>query len=224
MNEAQIRQIVVNTAKKYLGCKESVGSHKKIVDKYNSHKPLARGYKVKYTDAWCATFGSFIGIILGYTDIIPTECSCNKQIELWKKIGRWQEKDDYVPSPGDYIYYDWDDNGIGDCKGSSEHVGIVISVCGNNIEVIEGNKSDSVSIRKIKVNGKFIRGYGLPDYASKATTKTTKYDKTKKDLISVAKDVLAGKYGNGNERKVKLEKAGYSYEDVQKEVNKLKKK
>ena len=39
----------------YLGCKEANGSHRKIIDLYNSHKPLARGYAVKYTDAWCST-------------------------------------------------------------------------------------------------------------------------------------------------------------------------
>ena len=32
----------------------------KIIDGYNAHKPLARGYLVKYTDAWCATFVSFV--------------------------------------------------------------------------------------------------------------------------------------------------------------------
>ena len=49
MTEKQIRQKVVDTALSYIGCKESNGSHKKIIDLYNSHKPLARGYKVTYT-------------------------------------------------------------------------------------------------------------------------------------------------------------------------------
>ena len=74
MTEQEIRNRVVSKAKSYLGCKESDGSHKKIIDLYNSHKPLARGYAVKYTDEWCATFVSSIGIALGYTDIMPTEC------------------------------------------------------------------------------------------------------------------------------------------------------
>lgn len=43
---------VVAQAEAWIGCKESDGSHKKIIDVYNSHKPLARGYKLKYTDAW----------------------------------------------------------------------------------------------------------------------------------------------------------------------------
>lgn len=218
MTESKIRQKVANKAKSYLGCKESDGSHKKIIDIYNSHKPLARGYKVKYTDAWCATFGSAIAIELGHTDIVPTECSCDAQIALWKKKGRWQERDGYVPSPGDYIYYDWDDSGSGDCTGNSEHVGVVVDVTGNTIAVVEGNKSNAVGMRKMQVNGKFTRGYGLPNYASKATKGE---DKSKKSIEEVAKEVIAGKWGNGADRKKNLEASGYSYSEVQVAVNKL---
>lgn len=35
--------------------------------------------------------------------------------------------------------------------------------------IIEGNKGAAVATRSMKVNGKCIRGYCLPDYASKAT-------------------------------------------------------
>jgi len=43
----------------------------------------------------------------------------------------------------------------------------------------------------------------------------------KKSIKEVAKEVVLGKWGNGAERKKKLEAAGYNYSDVQKEVNKL---
>ena len=155
---------VVEQAKAWLGLKESDGSHKSIIDIYNAHKPLARGYAVKYTDAWCATFVSAVAIKLGYTDIIPTECSCTKMIELLKGIGSWVENDAYVPKPGDIMFYDWDDSGKGDNTGSSDHVGIVEKVTGDTITVIEGNYSNSVKRRTIKVNGKTIRGYGVPKY------------------------------------------------------------
>ena len=168
MTEKELRAKVVQTAQVYLGCKESDGSHRKIIDGYNAHKPLARGYLVKYTDSWCATFVSFVAIKCGITDIMPTECGCGAMIELYKKLGRWQENDAYKPAAGDVIMYDWDDNGKGDCTGYPEHVGIVTAVSGNEMTIIEGNKSDSVSYRKLQVNGKFIRGYCLPDYAKKA--------------------------------------------------------
>ena len=67
MTEKELRQKVVDTAVSYLGCKEANGSHRKIIDLYNSHKPLARGYAVKYTDAWCSTFASAVAIACGLT-------------------------------------------------------------------------------------------------------------------------------------------------------------
>lgn len=45
--------------------------------------------------------------------------------------------------------------------------------------------------------------------------------KDDKDLTQVAKDVIAGKYGNGEERKKRLKQAGFDYEKVQKIVNKI---
>lgn len=222
MIERQIRQAMVARARKYIGCKESNGTHKQIIDIYNEHKPLARGYAVKYTDAWCATYGSAIAILEGHTDIIPTECGCDAQIKLWQAKGRWQENDAYVPQPGDYVYYDWQDSGAGDNKGTSDHVGIVESCDGKTITVIEGNKNDAVGERTLAVNGRYIRGFGLPDYASKATKEAASTPSTgKKDVTTVAKEVLAGAWGNGDERKNRLTAAGYDYAAVQAEVNRL---
>lgn len=168
MTEAALRKLVVDTAIKYLGCKESDGSHKKIIDIYNSQSPIPVGYKVTYNDAWCAAFCSAVAVELDLTDIIFPECGCGRMIDLFKAKGRWKETDSYTPDPGDLIMYDWDDSGSGDNTGGADHVGIVVSVSGSSIKVIEGNKSDSVAYRTISVNGRYIRGYCLPDYASKA--------------------------------------------------------
>ena len=171
MTEQELRQGVVRIAQGWLGCKESNGSHKKIIDLYNSHKPLARGYPVKYTDAWCSTFASAVAIKAGLTDIIPTECGCEKHIQLFKTLGSWEENDAHVPQPGDYIFYDWQDGtnyATTDNKGAADHVGIVEKVVGQTITVIEGNMSNAVGRRTLKVNGRYIRGYGVPKYSSKA--------------------------------------------------------
>lgn len=224
MTEKQLRQKVVDTAVSYLGCKESDGSHKKIIDIYNGHKPLARGYAVKYTDAWCATYVSAIAILCGITDIMPTECGCGEMIKLYQKLGRWQENDAYTPQAGDVILYDWQDSGSGDNTGSPDHVGIVMSVSGSSIKVIEGNKSNAVGYRTLAVNGRYIRGYGLPNYASKATSSgsgsTNSGTGTKKKTVAeIADEVIAGKWGNGTDRKSRLAAAGYDYAAVQNAVN-----
>ena len=46
----------------------------------------------------------------------------------------------------------------------------------------------------------------------------------KKSVNEIAKEVIAGKWGNGDERKRRLTAAGYNYTEVQNEVNKLCKK
>jgi hypothetical protein len=67
----------------------------------------------------------------------------------------------------------------------------------------------------------------IADGITKKTVKQKIVDKvTKKNSIGksnekVAKEVVLGKWGNGEERKKRLKKAGYNYKAIQKIVNKL---
>ena len=148
----------------WVGLKESDGSHKKIIDIYNTIKPLPVGYKLQYNDAWCAGTVSAAAQVCDATDIIPCECSCPRMITKAKEMGIWVEADDHVPTPGDIIMYDWDDSGKGDNKNSPDHVGVVEKVSGKDQTVIEGNYSNSVKRRNLEVNGKYIRGYIVPEF------------------------------------------------------------
>ena len=166
--EQLLRLKAVHTAEEWLGTKEGFSNHERIVQTYNAHKPLAQGYAVTVDDNWCAAFASAIAIQCGLTDIIPTECGCERQIGLWKDLSRWEENDNHMPLPGDYIYYAWDEKfSFGDCTGWADHVGIVVGTAGPFIKVIEGNRNDMVTYRIILRGDWQIRGYGLPDYASK---------------------------------------------------------
>lgn len=158
------RLTVISQARTWLGKNEKDGTHKEIIDVYNAHAPLARGYKVKYTDAWCATFVSAVAIKCGAADLIPLECGCQEMIEKAKMMGIWVEDDAYIPDVADIVMYDWDDSGSGDCVGYADHVGFIEKAAGL-ITVIEGNKNDSVARRTIEINGKGIRGYIVPKYA-----------------------------------------------------------
>lgn len=172
MTEQELRQSYVDYAISYLGCKESDGSHKKIIDLYNSRKPLPRGYAVRYTDAWCATYVSAMAIGKGLTDIIPLECGCGPYISLAQAAGIWQENDAYIPRTGDIVLYDWEDSAnyaTTDNRGNPDHIGIVVSVSGSTIKVIEGNISNAVGYRNLQVNGRYIRGFVCPKYSSKAS-------------------------------------------------------
>lgn len=158
------REAIVSEAISHIGVKEGTVLHHKIIDRYNSRKPLPRGYAVKYTDPWCATFISYLAIVMGYTDIIPVECGCPQMITIAKQMGIWVEDDSYVPKPGDIVLYDWQDSGSGDNTGTADHIGIVEKVVGSTETVIEGNYQDSVKRRELAVNGRYIRGYIVPRY------------------------------------------------------------
>lgn len=198
------RTQIINQAREWIGYNEADGSHKKIIDLYNSHKPLARGYKLKYTDAWCAGTVSALAIACNATDIIPTEVSCAKLIELAKAKGIWVEADNYIPLPGDLILYDWQDNGNGDNKGNPDHIGICESVVGDTITVIEGNYQNAVGRRLMRVNGKYIRGYITPKYDAEPV-KTTK----KEEVCAVDVKVLKKGAKGSNVKAMQILLMGY---------------
>ena len=49
---ARTAQSLINIMRGWIGFSEANGKYRQIIDIYNSHRPLARGYKVKYTDSW----------------------------------------------------------------------------------------------------------------------------------------------------------------------------
>lgn len=163
---------VVALAKSWLGKNEKDGTHRDIIDIYNSQPKLPRGYAVQYDDEWCATTVSAVAVALGYTDIIPTECSCTKMIELFKALGAWHENEAVTPQPGWILFYDWDDRGNGDCTGNPEHVGIVEKVSDGKVTIIEGNYGEAVKRRVLSLNARYMRGYGVPKYDVENSTTT----------------------------------------------------
>lgn len=212
------RSAIVALAQSWVGKNEADGSHRTIIDIYNSFKPHPRGYALQYSDAWCAGTVSALAIKLGYTSIIPLECSCYYMIEGAKAMGIWVESDSYVPKPADIVLYDWEDSGAGDNTGNPDHVGIVESCNGSSFVVIEGNKNNAVGRRTISVNGRYIRGFITPKYDSDGTASTPTASKS---ITEIAREVLAGAWGNGDDRKNALTNAGYDYSAVQKKVNEL---
>jgi LysM repeat protein len=222
------REAAVRQARAWIGLKESDGSYKVIIDTYNRQDKPPRGYRMKITDEWCAAYVSAVGIAANTPEILR-ECSCEAMINLYKAAGRWVENDAHVPDEGDIIFYDWQDTGAGDNTGRSDHVGIVCDISGNTQQIAEGNKNNAVEYRTIPINARYIRGYGLPNYpdTKDPDTKDTDQDpevkgeSTAKTTKDIAKEVLEGKWGNGDDRKKRLEAAGYSYKEVQDQVNAL---
>ncbi len=149
--------------------------HKRIVDTYNSFLPHPRGYKLTYTDDYCAAAVSAAAILCGLTDVIPIECSCGEQMRWYQARGRWIEDDAHVPTVGEQVFYCWNDKkdyALTDCTGAPNHTGIVTACDGKTFTVFEGNKGNrhECAYRIIPVNGRYIRGFGCPQYPAEKRT------------------------------------------------------
>lgn len=87
-------------------------------------------------------------------------------------------------------------------------IGDIINAPGSHVIISLADGSKTIAERKkAEKNGE-----------EKRRRKSAKKKKTNKQI---AKEVIAGKWGNGETRKAKLKKAGYDYKEVQKAVNKL---
>lgn len=200
---------------RYTGLVEGGAMHREILAIFNQ-SGLCKRYTMTVNDPWCATAVSAAFIGTGLQKYFPcVECSCEMMIQKAKAAGIWCEDDSHKPRVGEVVLYDWQDNGIGDCKGVADHVGIVYAVSDALFTVIEGNKNDTVGKRVLQVNGRYIRGFIIPNYPDNHKKRKDE------DIEEVAFDVIAGKYGSGAERKRLLIEAGWDYAKVQDTVNKL---
>lgn len=215
------RNDVVQLARSWIGKNEKSGTHKEIIDIYNSHSPLPRGSKMRYEWPWCAATWSALAIKLGYTDVMPVEMSCGYLINAAKNMGCWHENDGYIPKIGDAVLYDWDDSGKGDNIGWPDHVGTVeyANKESGYFVVIEGNYSDSIKKRTVSINGRYIRGFIVPKYDYEVPD-IMSFD-SGKNLSTIAHEVISGLWGNGDERKNLLIKNGYDPSEVQTKVNEI---
>lgn len=105
--------------------------------------------------SWCATFVSWCAKNAGITEEqFPPHASCTIGRDLMKERGFWRERS-YFPKTGDIVYFDWDNSG--DC----DHVGIVLTAYGGQVQTIEGNKDNSVKCGRYKTKSPKIVGYAV---------------------------------------------------------------
>ncbi len=195
MKEADLRMKVVSTIIGWIGHKEGSAGHKEIIDTYNSQKVLPRGHKMSLTEPWCAATVSAAIIAAGLEDYIPSECSCNELIKAAMAEEIWVEDDTHIPSVGDIVMYDWQDDGAGDNTGKADHTGIVVGVYDAQFDVCEGNANNKVGIRGLDYNSKYIRGFICPRYDLIAK-QISLNEMTEGERWAVENGIIAG-YGNG---------------------------
>lgn len=103
-------------------------------------------------------------------------------------------------------------------KGDTVKVNKAVTYDGKSFAVYY----DTYSVLEVDGDRVVIGINGIVTAAVKDANLTKVTSKTeKKSLETIAKEVIAGKWGNGAERRKKLEAAGYNYNDVQRWVNAL---
>lgn len=175
---------VLNIANSLKGIREYSAAHKTIVQTYNNHSPLARGYHVQLSDPWCMAFVSYCFIAAGCVDALgKTECGCQDYLDYARAHNMIVQS----PQRGDIVLYDW--NG----DGHVEHVGIVVNESpAGYINVIEGNKSDTVGIRNIRIKSEFIKAFVRPNWTD--TKSKTPYTVGKVSFADEFDGRVAGTY------------------------------
>lgn len=161
---AYSRGEILGIAQSWIGKKKADNTYKSIIDIYNTIKPLPRGYKVSYNDAWGTVFISAVFQKANYSQLLPLECSWYYMSEAAKQQGIWQNSYTYMPKPGDIMMYDYTFN-----KTTTQNVlGIVESAISGLITVIGGYYDNEVQRRTIAV-GKNIKGFITPKYDAETT-------------------------------------------------------
>lgn len=193
---------MIKTAKQYLGINES--QKRQLMDYYNREiYPLIdknRKYKIKYSDEWCAMFCSVIAHKIGLNkNQFPFEVSVYYMTQKAKKMGIFTKKLSNA-RVNDLVVYDWKSD------GTLNHVGILQEIGTGYIKVLEGNYSKTVKTRTVKTPSSEIYGYIKLNLGNNA------------DIEQLARDVIKGLYGNGEDRKNAL---GLYYELVQERVKQI---
>lgn len=139
---------------------------------------------------------------------------CKWSSDCYRKAGRFDKK----PQPGDQIFFGKTDK--------EEHTGIVEKVEGGKVYTIEGNSSNKVQRRSYSLSSSYIVGYGHPRFDPEESEDETPVTPVAPapaatTVDKLAKEVIAGKWGNGADRKRRLTDAGYDFSAVQKRVNEI---
>ena len=157
------RDRVLRAAASLVGVRGGTAAHQQLVNDYNSVKPLPVGYAVKTTDDWCDIFVTTVFQREGLSGLIGRECGVERHIQIFKRLGIWNEDGTTTPKAGDIITFNWDQNSQQN-NGFADHIGIVESVSNGIIHTIEGNSNNQVRRNTYRIGHGNIRGFASPRY------------------------------------------------------------
>jgi N-acetylmuramoyl-L-alanine amidase len=157
------RDRVLRAAASLVGVRGGTAAHHQLVNDYNSVKPLPVGYAVKTTDDWCDIFVTTVFQREGLSGLIGRECGVERHIQIFKRLGIWNENGASTPKAGDIITFNWDQDSQPN-NGFADHIGIVESVSNGIIHTIEGNSGNQVRRNTYRIGHGNIRGFATPRY------------------------------------------------------------
>ena len=199
------------------------GNYTKYARDLDNIKNFYNGKKNGYS--WCDIFvdwcfvqvyGSEKAKDVLYQPDKSTGAGCKYSMNFYKNKKRFYK----TPKKGDQIFFR---------RGNEiTHTGLVYKVDNAKVYTIEGNTSSASGVvanggavvkKSYNLTSSYIAGYGRPNYGSETNEEKQTITKPLKSTNEIVKEVLAGKWGNGDNRKKKLIAAGYDYQEIQKRVN-----
>ena len=164
----------------------------------NVQKALGKDKLTEIVTAYCDTLekaGYYVGIYSSGS-FFGTYMNESKLERFDKWVAHWSKQCSYKGN-----YGMWQFGGETNVIRSNKVAGVV---CDQNYAFVDYPK--------------IIKDKGLNGYGKTAVKPSVKPNKS---LAEIANEVIAGKFGNGSERRQKLTAMGYNYDEVQAEVNRI---
>lgn len=192
---------IISIARTYIGTEEQYNNNIIFNTAYYGKPVSGDNYP------WCCVFVWYVFKEAGLSNLFYSGskvASCLKAADWFKSKKQWYTK----PQVGDIVFFKFSDKN----SRYTDHVGFVEEVKNNCIVTIEGNTSDKDDrnggmVKRRQRTMEHVVGFGRP-----------KYDK-EKNIDEIVAEVKKGLWGNGAERKQRLEAAGYNYEEIRAAIN-----
>ncbi len=221
---------VIETAIGEIGYKETGENHTKYAEYIDQNLPGFYNGEKSWPGGgaeWCDLFVDYC-VLRNSSDEAEAEyvlcqpkksagAGCKESYDYYKKAGRTGSE----PRLGAQIYFGSD---------KPKHTGLVVNITADSVITVEGNTDDQVKKHTYKKTSSKIYGYGYPRYAEEAAAEpdpeptpvpAPEPEPSRKTTEEIAREVIAGKWGNNPERRKRLEEAGYDYQEIQDKVNEL---
>ena len=221
-----MKEKILDLARSQLGYAEESGNRTKYSKYFDTEAWQWFNTKKQGTE-WCAIFicwlfcqvmGTEAALVFLGCPSPKNNCAAGVRY-LWGYMkAKGYKVDKKTGQPGDVIFLN-----------SNKHVGIIEEVRDGKYITIEGNKGNKVARGSYGISSSTVYGICRPAYPATvsapapsnpapAPSNNSGYSDQE---IKVAKDVIKGKYGNGQTRRNNLAKAGYDYNRIQGLVNKI---